>query len=645
MPGMNSGVNINDPQVVSAFGRALVHQGLIAVLLFASLGVIWVSARAWYSQRAGLEPTSRPEEPKEPAPLEPEPPEPAARQVLRIGFGLIWVFDGILQAQPKMALGLPSQVIEPTAASSPHWVQTVVNWAGTNWSYHPLQAAAAAVWIQVGIGVWLLASPKGRPSQLAGLASVAWSLVVWVFGESFGGILAPGQTWLFGAPGAALIYAVGTGLIALPESAWTTRRVGRALLGGTGVFLLGMALLQAWPGRGFWQGTAGHGLAGPLADMTSSMAQLAQPEILVKLVNGFTSFDDAHGFAVNLLAVITLAMIGCAFLLSFAKSPSAKNLSAKTLAKSPEEFRIGRRPVLKSALIAFVVICLLDWLFIEDLGFFGGLGTDPNSMIPIILLAVAGYLALTRPAPALIPSPASADTPAPVPAKTNNRTPLRLVASTSFRSIVTAGAIAVILLGAAPLAIAQANQNADPILAQAINGRSSNLNLPAPGFTLTDQSGHQVTLASLRGKVVLLTFLDPVCVTDCPLIGTEFAQTSRLLVADSQRVELVGVVLSPSYRSAAIMRAFDQHEGLATVPNWRYLTGSLASLKKVWANYGMTADVLPAGAMTDHNDGTFLIDQRGKVVREFDADPGPGTSATISSYSVLFANAVRQELR
>ena len=106
--------------------------------------------------------------------------EPAWRQLLRVGFGLIWVFDGILQAQPKMAIGLPSQVIQPIAASSPHWVQQVVNWAGTNWSYHPMQAGASAVWIQVGIGVWLLAAARGRWSRLAGLASVGWGLVVWV---------------------------------------------------------------------------------------------------------------------------------------------------------------------------------------------------------------------------------------------------------------------------------------------------------------------------------------------------------------------------------------------------------------------------------------------------------------------------------
>ena len=107
-----------------------------------------------------------------------------------------------MQAQPRMAIGLPSQVIEPAAASSPTWVQHVVNWGGTSWSYHPLQAGAAAVWIQVGIGIWLLAAARGPLSRLAGLASAGWGLVVWVFGESFGGIFAPGLTWLFGAPGA-----------------------------------------------------------------------------------------------------------------------------------------------------------------------------------------------------------------------------------------------------------------------------------------------------------------------------------------------------------------------------------------------------------------------------------------------------------
>ncbi len=47
------------------------------------------------------------------------------------------------------------------------------------------------------------------------------------------------------------------------------------------------------------------------------------------------------------------------------------------------------------------MLCLADWVLIEDFGVFGGLGTDPNSMIPFVLLAAAGYLALAHvPAPA-----------------------------------------------------------------------------------------------------------------------------------------------------------------------------------------------------------------------------------------------------
>jgi len=189
MPGMNSGLNVDDPTVVAAFRAALSHQLLIVLAVFAVLSIAWVALRRPPGAGAAAESVRA------------AAGEPAGRRVLRIGFGVLWLIDGVLQAQPGMAAGLPSRVIEPTASSSPAWVQHLVNWAGTTWSYHPIQAGAATVWIQAGIGLWLLAAPRGTASRLAGLASAGWGLVVWVFGESFGGIFAPGLTWLFGAPG------------------------------------------------------------------------------------------------------------------------------------------------------------------------------------------------------------------------------------------------------------------------------------------------------------------------------------------------------------------------------------------------------------------------------------------------------------
>ena len=74
-----------------------------------------------------------------------------------------------------------------------------------------------------------------------------------------------------------------------------------------------MAVLQAWPGRGFWQGRL-HGQPGALASMARSMSGTPQPHALSALVSDFESLDAAHGFAVNLVAVIALAAVGAAFL-------------------------------------------------------------------------------------------------------------------------------------------------------------------------------------------------------------------------------------------------------------------------------------------------------------------------------------------
>ena len=73
------------------------------------------------------------------------------------------------------------------------------------------------------------------------------------------------------------------------------------------------------------------------------------------------------------------------------------------------------------------------------------------------------------------------------------------------------------------------------------------MDTPAPGFTLTSQDGRQVSLASLRGKVVLLTFLDPVCTTDCPLIAQEMRSADTMLGGKAGDTELVAVVANPTY--------------------------------------------------------------------------------------------------
>jgi hypothetical protein len=533
MPGMRSGLNISNPMVAEAFRAALRNQLFVIAGIFLLLWLARLIAASWWP--ASAQPSRA-----QSSPAGKTWPEPVARRVLRIGFGLIWIFDGILQAQPTMPLGLASHVIEPSAASSPGWVRHFVNWAARAWTYHPIPVSAAAVWIQVGLGLWLLVGGQGLWSRFGALASTGWGLIVWMAGESFGGIFAPGLTWLFGAPGAALFYCAAGLPLALPLRAWRTPRLGRLILTGLGVFFAGMAVLQAWPGRGFWQGTV-HGHPGTLTGMVQGMSQTPQPHFLARLVADFGGFVAAHGFAVNLFTVIALAAIGATF------------VSAGPGWGQPLLARVG--------VWAAIVLCLADWVLIEDFGFFGGLGTDPNSMIPMALLFVGGYLAMTR-----VPAPACADAvwPAEVAAGPERDRPdpepagprpsghgrlatlllsaLRPVATASAGSVAALGALGVTLVGALPAVAASANPHADPIIAQAIGGTADPVNYPAKGFTLTGQDGAQV---SLHGKVVLLTFLDPVRTSGCPLIGREFAAPAQMLAAGSSRTQVAAIVLSP----------------------------------------------------------------------------------------------------
>jgi len=632
---MGNGLRMNDPTVVSAFHTALYHQGLLILLISAALAVGWCVLRVPYVLRVGQAGVGAGPEPVE------QVPEPDARRLLRIGFGLLWILDGILQAQASMPLGMVPQVVSPTAQASPGWVQHLVNTMATTWTYHPVVAATAAVWIQVGIGVWLLVAPRGNVSRLAGLASVGWGLNVWIFGESFGGIFAPGLSWLSGAPGAVLIYCFAGLLIALPDDRWRSPREGRTILRIVGLFFVGMAILQAWPGRGSWQG-------GSLASFVQGMSQTSQPHWLSSWVASFGRFDAAQGFAVNLVVVIALALSGVVFL-------------------------IGRPRMVRVTVAAMTAFCLAVWVLIQDLGFLGGTGTDPNSMIPTILIFVAGYLALS-PVPARTDAGSTAtagalSTPANTAGGLARRTGLagepaatgsllqelgrwrgRLVADSTyaFRSLAALLAIGVTLIGVAPMAAAQINPNADPILASAANGPPEVTNIPTPPFSLVDQYDRMVSLSSLHGKTVALTFLDPVCTYQA--MGCATVQVLRLadqvLGTSANRVELVAINTSPTYVNYQELVRFDGHAGLDKMSNWLFLTAPLPTLRGVLNGFAVhvsDARNQEMGMGLPHGQTAYVIDGSGRTREVLSmGDRGALSKTMESSTAVVLANAVER---
>jgi protein SCO1 len=132
---------------------------------------------------------------------------------------------------------------------------------------------------------------------------------------------------------------------------------------------------------------------------------------------------------------------------------------------------------------------------------------------------------------------------------------------------------------------------------------------PAPGFSLRDQSGALVSLASLRGRPVLLTFLDSQCKASCPIEGRQLAWILRRLPA-SQRPALVVVSVDRSGDTpAGIHRALAKW-GLRGPWTTHWLNApTRAALAAVWRAYGVTVE--PGSNDIVHSLALYLIDRRG----------------------------------
>src|SRR5487761_1128015 len=126
---------------------------------------------------------------------------------------------------------------------------------------------------------------------------------------------------------------------------------------------------------------------------------------------------------------------------------------------------------------------------------------------------------------------------------------------------------------------------------------------PAPDFTLPTWQGGEFRLAAQRGRVVLLTFMDSLCTTDCPVEAAEL-HLMQLRLGRLLSPTIVIVSTDPTGDSPGNIRAFVARYHLAAPFEW--LTGSRAQLAKVWRDYGIEV----TGAST-HSSAIYLIDRWG----------------------------------
>lgn len=110
-------------------------------------------------------------------------------------------------------------------------------------------------------------------------------------------------------------------------------------------------------------------------------------------------------------------------------------------------------------------------------------------------------------------------------------------------------------------------------------------------FTLVDQTGHDFTLSSAKGKVVVLTFLYTHCTDVCPFIAAKLKRVQVLLGSDASKVELVAVTVDPQRDTVDRVAIYSQQFGLSE--SWHFLTGNESQLQPIWRAYYVGSNVGP----------------------------------------------------
>ncbi len=508
--------------------------------------------------------------------------EPRNRTYLRLAFGAIWLFDGILQFQASMPLGLGNLVVAPTAKGTPSWLHSLMVHGVAIWNNHPISLADGAAWIQVGIGVLLLVS-NASVGRIAAAVAVGWAAMIWLVGNGAGGLFTAGNNMLFGWPGATFFYVIAGVWLALDPRNFPRRFSIVTLRILSAVFAIGI-IWQSLPSNGFWHG----GDANALTSMSKSMAGISQPHWLAYIVTKVGDIAGTMGGGYNVAILLWLALTSVGLWMA--------------------SVRGWRWPIWLA-----VVGCLYFWVTVQDAAIFGGLATDLNSLFP---LAVLTYCA----------SPALVDRE-PV----RRRLPREVRSSTG--SVIASFAGGMVAFSVVSMSLATF-ASAETTLYVAQNGPASATNTAAPGFTLTDQYGAPYSLGEHSGNYTVVTFLDPICWTDCPLLAAQLKEVSAKF-GSRAKLDLVAVAANPLHETEANVQHFVQVQSMSSVKNFYFVTGKLSALTKVWNAYGIQVISSQSAVMSIHSDLMFVIDPQGHIKWIVPDDPLNAVSLQGSAVSEL----------
>lgn len=144
--------------------------------------------------------------------------------------------------------------------------------------------------------------------------------------------------------------------------------------------------------------------------------------------------------------------------------------------------------------------------------------------------------------------------------------------------------------------------------------------LPVTGeihnFTALDvANGKVVSLRSLTGKLVLMTWYYTHCTDECPLTMYHFYQIQTLLQKDGlfgSKVILIAMTLDPARDSASVIRQYSAHFQ-ADPQGWYFLRDSVQETDRILKQWGVLVKPGTDKEFIEHTTKTVLIDQNGNV--------------------------------
>jgi protein SCO1/2 len=161
------------------------------------------------------------------------------------------------------------------------------------------------------------------------------------------------------------------------------------------------------------------------------------------------------------------------------------------------------------------------------------------------------------------------------------------------------------------------------------------VHVPIRDFSLTDQNGKPFRLASLRGKVVVLSFIYTTCPDVCPLITSSLRMMQNELSPEERSsVFLLSITTDPEVDRPKVLKSYAERYKV-DFSAWSFLTGDVEALAAVWKNFGIKVEGKARG-LVNHTSLTAVIDRKG-VMRFAYSGAAPDQKTVLRDMRALLA--------